>query len=92
MSSSLVLLLTCRRSFPSTELLSVEASLDSDSQRIEGKQNGGAWCTAKDYTPSMMGLCGSLASLPSSKSLASLKSSECLVNISTENSPALSPS
>ncbi|TKS89833.1 RUN domain-containing protein 3A [Collichthys lucidus] len=81
-----------RRSFPSTELLSVEISLDSDSQRTEGKQNGGAWCTEKDYTPSMMGLCGSLASLPSCKSLASLKSSECLVNISTENSPALSPS
>ncbi|XP_044194625.1 RUN domain-containing protein 3A [Thunnus albacares] len=81
-----------RRSFPSTELLSVEISLDSDSQRIEGKQNGGAWCTGKDYTPSMMGLCGSLASIPSCKSLASLKSSECLVNISTENSPALSPS
>ncbi|XP_029383846.1 RUN domain-containing protein 3A isoform X3 [Echeneis naucrates] len=80
------------RSFPSTELLSVEISLDSDSQRLEGKQNGGAWCTEKDYTPSMMGLCGSLASLPSCKSLASLKSSECLVNISTENSPALSPS
>uniref|UniRef100_H3DNL6 RUN domain-containing protein 3A n=1 Tax=Tetraodon nigroviridis TaxID=99883 RepID=H3DNL6_TETNG len=81
-----------RRSFPSTELLSVEISLDSDSQRMEGTQNGGAWCTEKDYTPSMMGLCGSLASLPSCKSLASLKSSECLVNISTENSPALSPS
>ncbi|KAM7370859.1 hypothetical protein PAMP_010373 [Pampus punctatissimus] len=83
-----------RRSFPSSELLSVEISLDSDSQRIEGKQNGGACPTppGKDYTPSMMGLCGSLASLPSCKSLASLKSSECLVNISTENSPALSPS
>uniref|UniRef100_A0A3B5KTL5 RUN domain-containing protein n=1 Tax=Xiphophorus couchianus TaxID=32473 RepID=A0A3B5KTL5_9TELE len=82
-----------RRSFPSTELLSVEVSLDSDSQRIEGKQNGGTWCTGgKDYTPSMMGLCGSLTSLPSTKSLASFKSSECLVNISTENSPALSPS
>uniref|UniRef100_H2RUH2 RUN domain-containing protein 3A n=1 Tax=Takifugu rubripes TaxID=31033 RepID=H2RUH2_TAKRU len=78
--------------FPSTELLSVEISLDSDSQRIEGTQNGGAWCTEKDYTPSMMGLCGSLASIPSCKSLASLKSSECLVNISTESSPALSPS
>lgn len=37
--------LTCRRSFPSTELLSVEISLDSDSQRVEGKPNGGAWCT-----------------------------------------------
>uniref|UniRef100_A0A3P9AN28 RUN domain-containing protein 3A n=1 Tax=Esox lucius TaxID=8010 RepID=A0A3P9AN28_ESOLU len=46
----------------------------------------------KDYTPSMMGLCGSLNSLPSCKSLASLKSSECLVHISTDNSPALSPS
>uniref|UniRef100_A0A3B4GNZ3 RUN domain-containing protein 3A n=1 Tax=Pundamilia nyererei TaxID=303518 RepID=A0A3B4GNZ3_9CICH len=81
-----------RRSFPSTELLSVEVSLDSDSQRTHGKQNGRAWCTEKDYTPSMMGLCGSLASFPSCKSLTSLKSSECLVNISTENSPALSPS
>ncbi|KAM3591617.1 uncharacterized protein V6R79_004915 [Siganus canaliculatus] len=81
-----------RRSFPSTELLSVDISLDSDSQRTDKKQNGGAWCKEKDYTPSMMGLCGSLASLPSCKSLASLKSSECLVNISTENSPALSPS
>ncbi|KAG7507887.1 hypothetical protein JOB18_048003 [Solea senegalensis] len=34
-----------RRSFPSTELLSVEISLDSDSQRTDSKQNGGAWCT-----------------------------------------------
>ncbi|XP_040924337.1 RUN domain-containing protein 3A isoform X2 [Betta splendens] len=81
-----------RRSFPSTELLSVEISLDSDSQRPEEKQNGGAWNAGKDYTPSMMGLCGSLVSLPSCKSLASLKSSECLVNISSENSPAPSPS
>ncbi|KAG9350055.1 hypothetical protein JZ751_026408 [Albula glossodonta] len=81
-----------RRSFPSVEQLSAEVSLDSDSQK-EGKQNGEAWCTTgKDYTPSMLGLCGSLASLPSCKSLASLKSSECLVNISTEASPALSPS
>uniref|UniRef100_A0A3B4CC04 RUN domain-containing protein 3A n=1 Tax=Pygocentrus nattereri TaxID=42514 RepID=A0A3B4CC04_PYGNA len=47
---------------------------------------------AKDTTPSMLGLCGSLASSPSCKSLASLKSSEYLVNISTEPSPALSPS
>lgn len=81
-----------RGSFSSTELLSVEISLDSDSHRIEGRQNGAAWCTEKDYTPSMMGLCGSLASLPSSKSMASLKSSECLVHISTDNSPAPSPS
>ncbi|KAL0984471.1 hypothetical protein UPYG_G00141970 [Umbra pygmaea] len=82
-----------RRSFPSTELLSQEVSLDSESQNTAGQQNGQAWCRAdKDYTPSMMGLCGSLNSLPSCKSLASLKSSECLVHISTDNSPALSPS
>uniref|UniRef100_A0A3P9IVN6 RUN domain-containing protein 3A n=1 Tax=Oryzias latipes TaxID=8090 RepID=A0A3P9IVN6_ORYLA len=83
-----------RRSFHSLELLSADVSLNSDSQKLEGRQNGdAAWTSAgKDNTPSMLGLCGSLASLPSSKSLASLKSSECLVNISTEPSPALSPS
>uniref|UniRef100_A0A8C3V126 RUN domain-containing protein 3A n=1 Tax=Catharus ustulatus TaxID=91951 RepID=A0A8C3V126_CATUS len=46
----------------------------------------------KDPTPSMLGLCGSLASLPSCKSLASLKSNECLVSDSTEASPTRSPS
>uniref|UniRef100_A0A8C9VGN6 RUN domain-containing protein 3A n=1 Tax=Scleropages formosus TaxID=113540 RepID=A0A8C9VGN6_SCLFO len=82
-----------RRSFPSVEQLSAEVSLDLDSQKTEAKHNGEPWGpTGKDYTPSMLGLCGSLASLPSCKSLASLKSSECLVNISTEASPALSPS
>ncbi|KAA8585435.1 hypothetical protein FQN60_004129, partial [Etheostoma spectabile] len=83
-----------RRSFPSLEQLSAEVSLNSDSQRTDGRQNGDtAWTSAgKDNTPSMLGLCGSLASLPSSKSMASLKSSECLVNISTEPSPALTPS
>lgn len=40
----------------------------------------------------MLGLCGSLASLPSCKSLASLKSNECLVSDSTEASPTRSPS
>uniref|UniRef100_A0A7N5ZYE7 RUN domain-containing protein 3A n=1 Tax=Anabas testudineus TaxID=64144 RepID=A0A7N5ZYE7_ANATE len=82
------------RSFHSLEQLSTEVSLNSDSQKTEGQQNGdAAWTSAgKDNTPSMLGLCGSLASLPSSKSLASLKSSDCLVNISTEPSPALSPS
>ncbi|XP_048846866.1 RUN domain-containing protein 3A [Brienomyrus brachyistius] len=82
-----------RRSFHSLDQLSTETSLNSDSQKTDGPQNGDVWCSAgKDYTPSMLGLCGSLASLPSCKSLASLKSSECLVNISTEDSPALSPS
>lgn len=40
----------------------------------------------------MLGLCGSLASIPSCKSLASFKSSECLVSDSPEGSPTLSPS
>ncbi|XP_016135188.1 RUN domain-containing protein 3A-like isoform X2 [Sinocyclocheilus grahami] len=81
-----------RRSFHSLDL-SVDMSLNSDSQKEDGNQNGDtAWSAAKDNTPSMLGLCGSLASLPSCKSLASLKSSEYLVNISTEPSPALSPS
>uniref|UniRef100_A0A4W5PGK9 RUN domain containing 3A n=1 Tax=Hucho hucho TaxID=62062 RepID=A0A4W5PGK9_9TELE len=66
-----------------------DVSLNSDSQKTDGQQNGD---TGKDYTPSMLGLCGSLASLPSCKSMSSLKSSECLVNISMEPSPALSPS
>ncbi|XP_074552226.1 RUN domain-containing protein 3A isoform X2 [Halichoeres trimaculatus] len=83
-----------RRSFHSLEQLSGEVTLSSDCQKIDGRQNGEAVWTApgKEDTPSMLGLCGSLASLPSSKSLASLKSSECLVSISTEPSPALSPS
>uniref|UniRef100_A0A8D0D895 RUN domain-containing protein 3A n=1 Tax=Sander lucioperca TaxID=283035 RepID=A0A8D0D895_SANLU len=89
-----VMFCPCRRSFHSLEQLSAEVSLNSDSQRTDGIQNGdAAWTSAgKDNTPSMLGLCGSLASLPSSKSLASLKSNECLVNISTEPSPALTPS
>ncbi|XP_016124365.1 RUN domain-containing protein 3A-like [Sinocyclocheilus grahami] len=81
-----------RRSFHSLDL-SADVSLNSDSQKEDGIQNGDAtWSAAKDNTPSMLGLCGSLASLPSCKSLASLKSTEYLVNISTEPSPALSPS
>ncbi|XP_026772571.1 RUN domain-containing protein 3A isoform X1 [Pangasianodon hypophthalmus] len=83
-----------RRSFHSLSL-SGEVSLNSkESPKTDGKQNGDSdWCSGvKDTTPSMLGLCGSLASSPSCKSLASLKSSEYLVNISAEPSPALSPS
>ncbi|XP_029429971.1 RUN domain-containing protein 3A isoform X2 [Rhinatrema bivittatum] len=81
-------------SFGSTEQLSAEVSLNSDSQRLEdGKDEAGPWGPiGKDPTPSMLGLCGSLASIPSCKSLTSLKSNECLVNDSNEASPALSPS
>ncbi|KAM6452868.1 RUN domain-containing protein 3A isoform 2-T2 [Liasis olivaceus] len=83
-----------RHSFMSTDQLSTEISLSSDSQRMgEGKHEGEPWGPlGKDPTPSMLGLCGSLASLPSCKSLASLKSNECLVSDSTEPSPAHSPS
>ncbi|TSL75238.1 RUN domain-containing protein 3A [Bagarius yarrelli] len=80
-------------SFHSPELLSAHIGLDSDSLRAEGKPNGQPWCrTDKDYTPSILGLCDSLSSLPSCKSLPSLRSTECLVNISAEPSPALTPS
>ncbi|VCX37700.1 unnamed protein product, partial [Gulo gulo] len=69
-----------RHSFMSTEPLSAEASLSSDSQRLgEGKRDEEPWGPiGKDPTPSMLGLCGSLASIPSCKSLASFKSNECL--------------
>ncbi|XP_012933070.1 RUN domain-containing protein 3A isoform X2 [Heterocephalus glaber] len=69
-----------RHSFLSTEPLSAEASLSSDSQRLEeGKRDDQPWGPiGKDPTPSMLGLCGSLASIPSCKSLASFKSNECL--------------
>ncbi|XP_034360636.1 RUN domain-containing protein 3A isoform X5 [Arvicanthis niloticus] len=83
-----------RHSFMSTEPLSAEASLSSDSQRLgESKRDEEPWGPiGKDPTPSMLGLCGSLASIPSCKSLASFKSNECLVSDSPEGSPALSPS
>ncbi|XP_064895643.1 RUN domain-containing protein 3A isoform X1 [Columba livia] len=83
-----------RHSFVSTDQLSAENSLSSDSQRLgEGKREGEPWGPlGKDPTPSMLGLCGSLASLPSCKSLASLKSNECLVSDSAEASPTRSPS
>ncbi|XP_068119273.1 RUN domain-containing protein 3A isoform X3 [Hyperolius riggenbachi] len=80
-------------SYLSTEHLSAELSLSSESQRGEGKQDGEPWGPiGKDPTPSMLGLCGSLASIPSCKSLPSLKSNECLVSNSSETSPAGSPS
>ncbi|XP_031417355.1 RUN domain-containing protein 3A [Clupea harengus] len=76
-----------RGSFPSPDSLSVTVSLDSEPQRAEVKPNGQAWCalTEKNYTGSMLGL-------PSCKSLPSLRSTECLVNISADPSPALTPS
>uniref|UniRef100_A0A8C5QQD7 RUN domain-containing protein 3A n=1 Tax=Leptobrachium leishanense TaxID=445787 RepID=A0A8C5QQD7_9ANUR len=82
-----------RHSYLSTEHLSAELSLGSDFQRGDGKHDGEPWGPiGKDPTPSMLGLCGSLASIPSCKSLPSLKSNECLVSNSSETSPTGSPS
>ncbi|KAI1887272.1 hypothetical protein AGOR_G00188530 [Albula goreensis] len=82
-----------RRSFHSLKQLSTEVSLQSELQDRDGSRNGDDWCqTGRDYTPSMISLSGSLASLPSCKSLTNLKYNEYLVNISKEASPALSPS
>lgn len=53
------------------------------------------WCvfTGKEDTPSLRGLCGSLTSMASYKSLASLKSSEYLASPTTDmTSPGLTPS
>lgn len=49
--------------------------------------------TGKEDTPSLLGLCGSLTSVASYKSLTSLKSSEYLASPTTEmTSPGLTPS
>lgn len=49
--------------------------------------------SGKEETPSLKGLCGSLTSVTSYKSLASLKSSECLASPATEvSSPGITPS
>lgn len=49
--------------------------------------------SGKEETPSLRGLCGSLTSVASYKSLASLKSSECLASPATEiSSPGITPS
>ncbi|NXX85957.1 RUN3A protein, partial [Urocolius indicus] len=81
-----------RRHSVSTDQLSIENSLSSDSQRLgKGKREGEPWVPlGKDPTSSMLGLCSSLASLPSYSSMASLKSNKCLVSDSTEASPTRS--
>uniref|UniRef100_A0A4W3JHY8 RUN domain-containing protein 3B n=2 Tax=Callorhinchus milii TaxID=7868 RepID=A0A4W3JHY8_CALMI len=87
------------QSFQSLEQLSTEISLSSTSldplhsQRDgEGKQEHSK-NDGKEDTPSLLGLCGSLTSMASYKSLTSLKSSECLASPSAEiTSPGLTPS
>ncbi|XP_072364745.1 RUN domain-containing protein 3B isoform X6 [Scyliorhinus torazame] len=92
-------------SFQSLEQLSTEISLSSTSldplhPQKEGvgrhgnsKSDDFALFIGKEDTPSLLGLCGSLTSMTSYKSLTSLKSSECLASPNTEiTSPGLTPS
>ncbi|XP_038247203.1 RUN domain-containing protein 3B isoform X5 [Dermochelys coriacea] len=88
------------KSFQSLDQLSAEVSLSqtsldpSNSQDGDGKQDGlNLLSEGKEDTPSLLGLCGSLTSVASYKSLTSLKSSEYLASPTAEmTSPGLTPS
>uniref|UniRef100_A0A1A8M934 RUN domain-containing protein 3B n=1 Tax=Nothobranchius pienaari TaxID=704102 RepID=A0A1A8M934_9TELE len=88
------------RSFQSLEQLSADMSLSQTSLEpsiplsLEARPAGTQWLhRGKEETPSLRGLCGSLTSVASYKSLASLKSSECLASPATEiSSPGVTPS
>ncbi|XP_040290474.1 RUN domain-containing protein 3B isoform X2 [Bufo bufo] len=79
--------------------LSTDASLSQisfdpgHSQDGNGKHDSSRSSGGKEETPSLLGLCGSLTSVASYKSLTSLKSSECLASPTTEmTSPGLTQS
>ncbi|KAE8596133.1 hypothetical protein XENTR_v10015981 [Xenopus tropicalis] len=85
--------------FHSLGPLSADASLSQisfdpgQSQDENGKQGGSRLSEGKEDTPSLLGLCGSLTSVASYKSLTSLKSSEYLASPTTDmTSPGLTPS
>ncbi|MGH0133084.1 UNVERIFIED_CONTAM: hypothetical protein FKN15_045385 [Acipenser sinensis] len=88
------------KNFHSLEQLSADTSLSPSSsdpahlQDSDGKLKGSnTQSEGKEDTPSLLGLCGSLTSVASYKSLTSLKSSECLASPTTEmTSPGLTPS
>ncbi|XP_023256538.1 RUN domain-containing protein 3B isoform X3 [Seriola lalandi dorsalis] len=88
------------KSFQSLEQLSADMSLSQTSLEpshtlsLEARLTGTQWPHQdKEETPSLRGLCGSLTSVASYKSLASLKSSECLASPATEiSSPGITPS
>lgn len=90
------------KSFPSLDQLSVDLSLSQMSlepgrahtHSLDGKTGLAPWHReGKEDTPSLRGLCGSLTSVASYKSLASLKSSEYLASPTTDmTSPGLTPS
>ncbi|XP_021243086.1 RUN domain-containing protein 3B isoform X3 [Numida meleagris] len=86
------------KSFQSLDQLSADVSLSQTSldpgHSQDGKQDGmNLLNEGKEDTPSLLGLCGSLTSVASYKSLTSLKSSEYLASPTTEmTSPGLTPS
>ncbi|XP_051856884.1 RUN domain-containing protein 3B isoform X3 [Antechinus flavipes] len=88
------------KSFQSLDQLSAEVSLSqtslgpAHSQDGDGKQDMlNLLSEGKEDTPSLLGLCGSLTSVASYKSLTSLKSSDYLASPTTEmTSPGLTPS
>ncbi|XP_004077930.1 RUN domain-containing protein 3B [Oryzias latipes] len=87
-------------SFQTLEQLSADMSLSQPSLRaahtltLEARSASAQWLhQGKEETPSLRGLCGSLTSVTSYKSLASLKSNECLASPATEiSTPDISPS
>uniref|UniRef100_A0A673IW58 RUN domain-containing protein 3B n=1 Tax=Sinocyclocheilus rhinocerous TaxID=307959 RepID=A0A673IW58_9TELE len=79
------------KSFQSLEQLSADTSLSQMS--LDPAQLNTHSLERKEDTPSLRGLCGSLTSMASYKSLASLKSSEYLASPTTDmTSPGLTPS
>uniref|UniRef100_A0A3Q3LI81 RUN domain-containing protein 3B n=1 Tax=Labrus bergylta TaxID=56723 RepID=A0A3Q3LI81_9LABR len=78
------------KSFQSLEQLSADMSL---SQTSLEPSHSFYLISGKEETQSLRGLCGSLTSVASYKSLATLKSNECLASPSTEIcSPDITPS
>ncbi|XP_061572813.1 RUN domain-containing protein 3B isoform X2 [Cololabis saira] len=88
------------KSFKGLEQLSTDMSLSQSSlgtshtPSLETRPATTKWPQqGKEETPSLRGLCGSLTSVTSYKSLASLKSSECLASPTMEiSSPGVTPS
>ncbi|XP_048195911.1 RUN domain-containing protein 3B isoform X4 [Perognathus longimembris pacificus] len=88
------------KSYQSLDQLSADVSLSqtsldpSHSQEGEGKQDTlNLISEGKEDTPSLLGLCGSLTSVASYKSLTSLKSNDYLATPTAEmTSPGLTPS
>nr|XP_033787114.1 RUN domain-containing protein 3B isoform X3 [Geotrypetes seraphini] len=78
----------------SADVLSQNSLNPGQSQDGDGKHDGLSLLSeGKEDTPSLLGLCGSLTSVASYKSLTSLKSSEYLASPTTEmTSPGLTPS